>query len=138
MNRSYALEPVMSASLCAPPTASSSFRHSAVVDESIQTGESRTEKAWANSSCRNLSEIQKLTPLLCNVSTNSNFTIWDGNAATWIGVAKHISGADAPVDTAVLLTAPGDTRHVPEVDAFKNLPIFVEFYFCVTQDLCSV
>ena len=129
----------MSASLCAPPTASSSFRHSAVVDESIHTGESRTEKAWANSSCRNLSEIQKLTPLLYNVSTNSNslFGMVIGNAATWIGVAKHISGADAPVDTAVLLTAPGDTRHVPEVDAFKNLPIFVEFYFYVTQDLCS-
>ena len=85
--------------------------------------------------------------LVCNSKTHSlalqrfnqlEFTIWDGNAATWIGVAKHISGADAPVDTAVLLAASGDTRHVPEVDAFKNLPILVEFYFYVTQDLCSV
>ena len=58
VNRSYALEPVMSASLCAPPTASSSLRHSALVDESIQTGESSTEKACASSSCRNLSAIQ--------------------------------------------------------------------------------
>ena len=44
---------------------------------------------------------------------------------TWIGFAEHVSGADAPVDTTVLLAAPGDARHVPEVDAFKG---FVHCY----------
>ena len=40
--------PVMFANACAPPTASSSISHSVLVEESIHTGESDIENAFAN------------------------------------------------------------------------------------------
>jgi hypothetical protein len=48
VNRSYPREPVMVERACGPPTASSSARHSAVVEESRQIGESGMEKALLN------------------------------------------------------------------------------------------
>ena len=40
--------PVIFANACAPPTASSSISHSVLVEESIHTGESEIQNAFAN------------------------------------------------------------------------------------------
>jgi len=45
VNRSWALEPVISANCSAPPTADSISRHSEVVDESCQLGMTARENA---------------------------------------------------------------------------------------------
>ena len=45
--------PVISANACAPPTAVSNSMHSLLVEESIHTGESKTENAFASCECRN-------------------------------------------------------------------------------------
>ena len=59
VNLSYARLPVSAASCSAPPAASSSWRHCACVEESIQTGLSCTEKAELSWVCRNLQPVDR-------------------------------------------------------------------------------